>query len=189
MPATEPSSGPDVVDFLIDQHQQIKSLCSEVSSVTGAARQESFDRLRRLLAVHETAEELIVHPRARRVVQDVDHVVEDRLREEHDAKQVLAELEKLDIDSDDFSAKFDSFCQDVLAHAEAEEREEFSRLSEQLDSDELASLGRAAELAVKLAPTRPHPGVESGPANLLAGPFAAMLDRARDLITGHADQR
>jgi hypothetical protein len=43
---------------------------------------------------------------------------------------------------------------------------------------------RAVEIAESTAPTRPHPGVESAPANMLAGPFASMLDRARDLISG-----
>jgi hypothetical protein len=46
---------------------------------------------------------------------------------------------------------------------------------------------RAVELAEAAAPTRPHPGVESAKANLLAGPFAAMLDRARDVLSGKAD--
>jgi hypothetical protein len=43
---------------------------------------------------------------------------------------------------------------------------------------------RAVEVAEATAPTHPHPGVESAPANMLAGPFASMLDRARDMITG-----
>jgi hypothetical protein len=40
------------------------------------------------------------------------------------------------------------------------------------------------ELAEAMAPTRPHPGVESAKANMLAGPFAMMLERARDALTG-----
>jgi hypothetical protein len=42
----------------------------------------------------------------------------------------------------------------------------------------------AARLAESMAPTRPHAGVESAAANMLVGPFAAMLDRARDLVSG-----
>jgi hypothetical protein len=72
----------------------------------------------------------------------------------------------------------------VVDHAEHEERDEFARLSEELSSDELAMMGRAAALAEAIAPTRPHAGVESQVANLTAGPFAAMLDRSRDAITG-----
>jgi hypothetical protein len=40
------------------------------------------------------------------------------------------------------------------------------------------------QLAESMAPTRPHPGVESATANLITGPFAAMLDRARDALSG-----
>jgi len=43
---------------------------------------------------------------------------------------------------------------------------------------------RAAELAEAVAPTRPHAGIESQGANLIAGPFASMIDRARDAIAG-----
>jgi hypothetical protein len=53
-----------------------------------------------------------------------------------------------------------------------------------LSAHELESMGRAAKLAAVIAPSRPHVGVESQLANLVAGPFAAMLDRARDAIIG-----
>jgi hypothetical protein len=43
-------------------------------------------------------------------------------------------------------------------------------------------MAMAVQAAEALAPTRPHPGVESAKANLVAGPFASMLDRARDAI-------
>jgi hypothetical protein len=43
---------------------------------------------------------------------------------------------------------------------------------------------RAVNFMESVAPTRPHPGVESATANLLVGPFASMLDRARDALSG-----
>ena len=73
----------DVVSFLKAQHVQIKTLLEQVSGSRGAQRQEAFDQLRRLLAVHETAEEEVVHPRARRELSDGDEVVSARLAEEH----------------------------------------------------------------------------------------------------------
>lgn len=47
----------DVVSFLKAQQEEIKSRFQQVLSATGEQRQEAFDGLRRLLAVHETAEE------------------------------------------------------------------------------------------------------------------------------------
>lgn len=177
-------SSTDVVDFLVGQHEQIKSLFAKTLSSSGKQREEAFVELRRMLAVHETAEEEIVHPRAKRKIPSGDTVVGKRLAEEHEAKTVLTELEKLDVDSKEFTDKLTKLRDAVLDHAGHEEAEEFAKLSEELTADELENMGRAAKLAEALAPTRPHAGVESQVANLMAGPFAAMIDRARDAILG-----
>lgn len=174
----------DVVAFLKAQHEQVKSLLERVQTTSGGERRDAFIELRRLLAVHETAEEEIVHPRVRHELTDGDPIATARLNEEHAAKAMLAELEKMDVDSDEFEAAFDIFRERVLEHAEAEEREEFSRLADALEQDQLTRMRRAVELAEKVAPTRPHAGVDLAMENLMAGPFAAMLDRTRDLLTG-----
>jgi hemerythrin superfamily protein len=174
----------DVVSFLKAQHRQIRSLFERVSAVSGGEREHAFTDLRRLLAVHETAEEEVVHPRVRREFTDGDVIVTARLNEEVAAKEMLAALEKLDVDSEEFAAGLEQLRDDVIAHAEAEETEEFSRLAAALDDKQLERMRRVAALAEKTAPTHPHPGVELRGENLLAGPFAAMLDRARDAITG-----
>ncbi|MCU1657285.1 MAG: hemerythrin [Pseudonocardiales bacterium] len=178
------SNAHDVVEFLKAQHEQIKADFELVIARTGSEREQAFVTLRRLLAVHETAEEEIVHPRAKKERADGELVVKARLAEENKAKKVLAELEKLDIDSTEFEAKFRALQVDVLAHADAEERTEFGQLADQLDQDELQRMQRAVKFAESMAPTRPHPGVESAAANILVGPFAAMLDRTRDAISG-----
>lgn len=184
MAETPINSPTDVVDFLVSQHEQIKSLFEQTLSAAGKERETAFVQLRRLLAVHETAEEEIVHPRAKRKVADGQTIVSARLEEENKAKKLLSELEKVDVTSDEFTEKLTKLRDAVVDHAEHEETEEFSRLGEELSGEELERMGRAAKLAEALAPTRPHAGVESQAANLAAGPFAAMLDRARDAIVG-----
>jgi len=177
-------SGQDVVAFLQSQHREIKQLFSLVQSSSGDERERNFTVLRRLLAVHETAEEEVVHPAARKALADGDSIVNARLREENKAKKTLTELEALDCASREFESLLNTFSMDVLAHAEAEERQEFEPLAASLSEDELTRLRGTVELAERFAPTRPHAGVESQAANLIAGPFAAMVDRARDLLTG-----
>lgn len=184
MAQTAITSPTDVVDFLTGQHEQIMSLFAETLSASGEAREKAFVDLRRLLAVHETVEEEIVHPRAKRKIANGDAVVGQRLEEEHEAKTVLQQLEKLDVDSEEFTRLLAELRDDVLEHANQEEKDEFARLGQELSSHELESMGRAAKLAEAIAPTRPHAGVESQLANLAVGPFAAMLDRARDAIIG-----
>lgn len=58
----------DLVALLVRQHGDIRNLFDEVEASTGEARRDAFRRLVRLLAVHETAEEEVVHPFARRAL-------------------------------------------------------------------------------------------------------------------------
>jgi hemerythrin superfamily protein len=182
--STQLAGGRDVVDFLLTQHERIKELFEQVLATSGDERRETFTALRRLLAVHETAEEEVVHPRARHLLANGDEIVDKRLEEENDGKRVLASLEHLDVDSSLFEEKLRKLQNAVLEHAAAEEEHEFAQLADQLDADQLAMMQRAVRLAERMAPTRPHPGVESAPANLLGGPFAMMMDRVRDVLTG-----
>src|ERR1700757_1569421 len=128
MAQTAIKSPTDVVDFLVSQHEQIKSLFAETLSASGKEREKAFVQLRRLLAVHETAEEEIVHPRARRKLANGPAVVGKRLEEEHEAKTVLQKLEKLDVKSEEFTGQLTELRDAVLDHAEHEEKDEFCRL-------------------------------------------------------------
>ncbi|MEU2251911.1 hemerythrin domain-containing protein [Nocardia xishanensis] len=182
--ATTINTTGDAVTFLIEQHAQIRSLFDEVEHApTADEREVKFYELRRLLAVHETAEEEIIHPLVRREVDDGAHIVDARLEEENKAKRQLADIEAVDIDSIEFDVKLAKLREAVLAHAEHEEREEFNRLRAELEPNELERLRSAVKFAEATAPTRPHPGVESATGNILAGPFASMLDRAKDAIS------
>ena len=172
----------DVVQLLLDQHAHIKELLQKVVDTSGKDRAAAFFDLRRMLAVHETAEEEIVHPRVRRDLGDGDPIADARIREERAAKQQLVELESLDVDSAEFVEKFADLRAAVLSHAQAEESEEFPLLEDELGDKQLERMTAAVRLAESVAPTRPHPGLELGGEHALAGPFAAMLDRARDLI-------
>ncbi|MBE1604725.1 hemerythrin domain-containing protein [Actinopolymorpha pittospori] len=75
-----------VVELLVEQHEQIRTLIAQVRSETGDLRRERFEDLVRLLAVLETAEEEVVHPRARREIANGERVVEARLNEESQAE-------------------------------------------------------------------------------------------------------
>ena len=173
----------DVVKFLKDQHNLIKDMFDEVFTASDPkARDKAFIELRQLLAVHETAEEMVVHPRARHEIADGDEIVDARLQEEHEAKEQLSKLESMDVSSKEFIDELTKFRDAVIDHAEHEENEEFNKLQRKLDSDDLERLAKAVQAAEAIAPTRPHPGVESAKANFAVGPFASMLDRARDLL-------
>ncbi|UFT00344.1 hemerythrin domain-containing protein [Nocardia huaxiensis] len=175
--------GQDVVDLLLDQHHQIETLLQQIRTGQGR-KDELFTDLVRLLAIHEAAEEEVVHPIAKRAENgDGEGMVEARLEEESEAKHALAELYKLGVESPEFDVKFAEFAAAVADHAEREEAEEFTLLRKQLTTTQLERMATSVRAAEAVAPTRPHPSAgESAVANLLAGPPLAVFDRVRDAV-------
>jgi hemerythrin superfamily protein len=172
----------DVVAFLQQQHDQVRTLLDEVVESVGSERQQSFDAVRELLARHETAEEIVVRPLTRKAPAG-DRIAQARMDEENEAKKALAELEKLDVSSPEFSSAFTPFRTAVRSHADAEEQIEFPLLRQHTDEDTLAGAQAKVALAEQTAPTHPHPSAKTTAMNYIAGPFAAMLDRARDAFS------
>jgi hemerythrin superfamily protein len=172
----------DVIRILLEQHAQVRDLFARIQQAPAAERRQPFDDLRALLAVHETAEELVLRPKA-----DGDawkQVANARNREEHEANRVLAALEDLDPASEAFLAKLTSFESSVDQHAEAEENEEFPRVLETIDADERQKLGQRLRAVERMAPTHPHPSAAgSTTAQVITGPFASMVDRVRDALS------
>ncbi|MEV0901169.1 hemerythrin domain-containing protein [Actinoplanes sp. NPDC049802] len=171
----------DVIELLLSQHQQIKALFTRVRQSTGETKRDTFHELTRLLAVHESAEEQVVHPAAR---DDAgDEVVDARLQEENEAKRALAELYDLGVDAPDFDVRFAEFEAAVLSHALHEEQEEFPRLRTRTDPAMLVRMAGAVRAAEAVSPTRPHPNAGENPvANLMAGPPLAIFDKTRDAV-------
>ena len=161
----------DVVKFLKDQHNLIKDMFDDVLSASSAeAREKSFIALRQLLAVHETAEEMVVHPRARREIADGDAIVDARLHEEHAAKEHLSKLEGMDVGFQGVHRRADQLPRRGASSTPSTRRtEEFTQAASAtrppMSCKRMAGAVQAAEA---IAPTRPHAGVESAKSNFAA---------------------
>jgi hypothetical protein len=172
----------DVVAILLEQHQRIEDLLDEVGTSEGDERQQLFEELRALLAVHETAEEMVLRP----VTIDVagKDVADARNDEEREANKVLKTLEAVDAAGDDFLTTFEELRAAVLAHAKAEETEEVPAILAGCDEDQRRGMGTLLRAAEKVAPTRAHPIAAGSPVRQAAlGPMASVVDRTRDAIS------
>ena len=171
------------VDFLTGQHDEVRQLLRTTASSSGVNRREAFEALVRMLAVHETAEEMVVYPAIRRAGEEGMRIAEARIGEEDRAKKVLVDLERLGPDEAEFVSLFATFRIDVEAHAASEEREVFPLLERMKDDTELRKMATAVQAAERIAPTHPHKlAPESAAGNLVVGPFVAVIDRVRDAI-------
>lgn len=176
----------DVIGILLSQHARIRDLFAGVRTARGDAKRAKFDELRALLAVHETAEEIILRPVAKKEAGEKE--AEARDKEEAEANKALAELERMDIDGPGFAEKLDELEKAVGEHADHEEREEFPPLRARCSAEQLRSMGSRLLTAEKAAPTHPHPVTAGSPAaQWTAGPFASLLDRARDALSSPAE--
>jgi hemerythrin superfamily protein len=180
-PNTTSKGQGDVVAFLRQQHDQVRSLFTSLTGGTGS--EQDWDMLLRLLAVHETAEEEVVYPAVKAQGDEGRTIAQARLAEEDQAKKTLRDLEKLSFKGDGFTEQLTKFQQMVEAHAEAEEREVFPLLESKLEPGTLKTMRTALQAAEGMAPTHPHKlAPESAVGNMIAGPVVALMDRVRDAI-------
>src|SRR4051794_13320443 len=94
----------DVIRFLLHQHAKIRDLFDEVQAARGDDRHDAFEELRALLAMHETAEEMVMRPVTEKIA--AEGVAARRNAEEQEANEVLKRLETLDLDSAEFEQQF-----------------------------------------------------------------------------------
>lgn len=178
---TETMPETDAIALLIHQHEQIRGLLDEVGQGKGKERAGAFARLCRLLAVHETAEEQIVHPVARRSLKNGRKVINARLAEENEVKKMLQGLEVMGASAQGFDVLFDEFRKALVAHVDREERQEFPELRRH-SSAERRVMCTAIKAVEATAPTHPHPGMETATKNMFIGPFVSVADRTQDLV-------
>jgi hypothetical protein len=174
----------DVIRILLEQHARIRELFTDVRTAMGGHKRQAFDELRALLAVHETAEEMVLRPISTGAAGEV--VVTARNKEEAEATTVLKDLDRMDVTSALFGRKLATLETMVLRHAENEEREEFPHVVAECDAAMRQSMGKALKGAESIAPTHAHPSTagQSAAAHIVVGPFIALVDRARDALSG-----
>jgi hemerythrin superfamily protein len=171
----------DLLDEVLEDHDEIKKLFAKVEASTGDAKRDAFEDLVRKLAVHETAEQEVVHPLLRNA--GGEEIVEKRLTEEKEGEKMLAELLKMGTGDPTFDRTFATLRGAVLEHADHEQEQEHPKIREKVDEERLRKLAKVFRTAELAAPTRPHPlGPTSAAGNLAVGPVVAIMDRARDAV-------
>jgi hemerythrin superfamily protein len=173
----------DIITELRNDHQQVKRMFARIEQATPARTRDLFWELTNELVRHEVAEEEIVYPEVRKVVPNGERLATARIKEQAKAEELLAKMEKASTDGTHFSTYLQRLQKAVLDHAEKEERLVFAPLGEALGADRRKQLGARYHRAKAAAPTHPHPHAPDTPVgNLVLGPVAALIDRARDAI-------
>ena len=173
----------DIVAKLLHDHQQVKQMFSRMDSAGPTKAGEMFWELTNELVRHEVAEEAIVYPEVRQTIPNGERLANARIKEQSEAEELLAEMEKAGTDDPRFPRHLEKLQRAVLEHAEKEEKLIFEPLRKALDQSRREQLGNRYEKAKAAAPTRPHPKApDTPPGNVAMGTVAALVDRARDAM-------
>jgi iron-sulfur cluster repair protein YtfE (RIC family) len=173
-----------LVDLLLEDHRSAEHRLSDLASSSVDSRAELFWKLTDELVRHEVAEEVVLYPVVRKLPGG-DQLADARIREQAEAEQQLARMEKLDVASSEFMAEFTYLKESVLTHAQHEEHEVFPLVRAEVPSEDQVQLGQKYQAAKRSAPNHPHPHApDTPPGNKILGPVAALVDRIRDAANG-----
>ena len=142
---------------------------------------ELVEKIIEELSVHAAIEEQIFYPAIRKLVDETEETVLESLEEHHVVKWTLSELDGMTPDEERFDAKTMVLIESVRHHVKEEEGELFPTVREALGRKELGEIGDKMEKAKATAPRRPRPRTpDTPPGNLVTGPAAGLVDKARE---------
>ena len=184
----------DAITVLKDDHRLVDELFQQIEDIPSDApagseqmkrRRTLFEQVSEELSRHAVAEEELLYPLVRSAIPDGKRLADHALEEHQEVKETLARLERMSRSDLGFEPEFTTLMTNVREHVKEEEAELFPLLEAHCDAETLRTLGNSLEAAKMLAPTRPHPNApNTPPLNVLAGAGAAVVDRARDALTG-----
>lgn len=131
------------MQLLKQDHRTVKELFNEYAKLQAGdrlGREELFRRINEELTIHSEIEERLFYPAVKEVPTDeAQDLVSEAVEEHHIVKTLLEELSELEAGSPPFEAKMKVLRENVLHHAEEEEKEMFPQ-AKQLSKEVLETL-------------------------------------------------
>jgi hemerythrin-like domain-containing protein len=141
----------DAFELLEKDHRKVEDIFAQLEPTTERAektRMELFAKLKLELDVHTHVEETILYPVLKKVSETRDITFEGY--EEHNvAKQLLVDMEAMDVSSEVWTAKLKVLQESIEHHVEEEEGEMFKEARSALSQEEIDELGAKIEARKK----------------------------------------
>lgn len=133
---------PKPIEMLIEDHRKVQKMFKQFEKLTNQddaqSKRDLVEQACAELNVHTTIEEEIFYPAAREALDEGDLVAE-ALVEHASAKDLIAKLEGMDADGEEYDATFTVLGEYVNHHIEEEQEEMFPKMKKAgLDWDGLA---------------------------------------------------
>jgi hemerythrin-like domain-containing protein len=186
----------DALAFLRADHESVLGMFEGLDANPGSGEAELQARNNMVTTLviaesqHEAIEQQHFWPAVRQALPDGDALADRAIEQEDSAKHTLQKLEDGHAGDPEFEAALINFITAARKHIEFEQNTVWPLVQDVMSADELTDLGAKLEQAKAMAPTRPHPNTPSDPTVLeTMGAGAAMVDKARDKLTGRDDRK
>ncbi|MFI5897576.1 hemerythrin domain-containing protein [Actinoplanes sp. NPDC051513] len=167
------------MELLTAHHARTNRLFDSAARSTGDDARMAFGDLAQLIAVHEIAEERIVHPLIRRLRPD-DHLADRLVDEESRISDALSDAVRAAAHGH-FDDTIGGLRDMVTTHSRGEEHDEFPKLRRTVPVQERREMGRAVRAAEAAAADEAGP---RDPAWAEPRAVAQTADRVRDALAG-----
>jgi hemerythrin superfamily protein len=136
----------NAIDILTHDHRKVDGLIAVLENLSGAdtnsnAPNETFIQFRDNFMIHGQVEEQIFYP-ALKENPETASLVEHAVDEHQEVKQLLAQMETLAPNSDEFQRLLKKAKDDIQHHVEEEESEMFVKARHVLGEQKMEELGR-----------------------------------------------
>ncbi|HEX8179852.1 MAG TPA: hemerythrin domain-containing protein [Pyrinomonadaceae bacterium] len=141
----------DAITLLKTDHEKVSGLFEQLEPTTERAvktREELFTKLKQELDIHAHIEETIFYPVLKQEAETREITLEG-IEEHHVIKTLLKELEAMEVDSEQWTAKLKVLKENVEHHVEEEEGDMFKGAREILSKEQLENLGTRMEAEKK----------------------------------------
>lgn len=138
-------------DILKEDHKRVSDLFEKLEPTTERAiktREELFAKVKMELDLHSQIEETILYPMLKEVEETRDITLEG-IEEHRIVKLLLAELEKMPKDTEQWTAKLTVLKENVEHHVEEEEGEMFKQARSALSKEQIEQLTTRIETEKK----------------------------------------
>ena len=137
----------NVFDILKEDHKKVAGIFEKLEPTTERAvktREELFARLKTELDVHALVEEKVLYPALEQIEETRDIALEG-FEEHRIVKQLLAEMDDMSKESEEWTAKLTVLKENVEHHVEEEENEMFKKARAALNKELIEELTRRVE--------------------------------------------
>ncbi|MGE4063516.1 MAG: hemerythrin domain-containing protein [Rhodospirillaceae bacterium] len=157
--------------MLEDDHAKVKKLFKRYEKMKDDEDKKRFQlatEICTMLKVHATIEEELFYPAARDVLEDEDDLVDEAEVEHASAKQLIADIERMETSDPMYDAKVKVLGEYIEHHADEEEDEMFPKLKKKAEEQFEGMFGQMREMRQSLEQDLSTEGKKSRPARSAA---------------------